>query len=92
MSQEKRTHILDSLPANAGTAIGPMLDAVFECEFGVAKKPKEKQSIRSTRIHFIWFLQQHKLYDSFFPLVQLPLESMNYVMACYACHLATGPH
>jgi hypothetical protein len=33
---------------------------------------------------------QHKVYVSFFPLVQLPLESMNYVMACYACHLATG--
>jgi hypothetical protein len=42
------------------------------------------------RIQFIWFLQQHKLYDSFFPLVQLSLESMNYAMACYACHLATG--
>jgi hypothetical protein len=42
------------------------------------------------RIHFMWFLQQHKLYDFFFPLVQLPLESMNYVMACYASHLATG--
>jgi hypothetical protein len=30
MSQEKRTRILDSLPANTRTAIGPMLDAVFE--------------------------------------------------------------
>jgi hypothetical protein len=67
-----------------------MLDAVFECELGASKKPKEQRSLHSMRIHFIWFLQQHKLYDSFFPLVQLPLESMNYVMACYACHLATG--
>jgi hypothetical protein len=67
-----------------------MLDGVFECELGASKKPKEQRSIRSMRIHFIWFLQQHILYDSFFPLVQLPLKSMNYVMACYACHLVTG--
>jgi hypothetical protein len=67
-----------------------MLDAVFKCELGASKKPKEQRSICSMHIHFIWFLQQNKLYDSFFPLVQLPLESMNYVMACYACHLAMG--
>ncbi|KAG7370631.1 hypothetical protein IV203_019201 [Nitzschia inconspicua] len=87
---KKQVRILDSLPTVARSAIGPMLDAVFECELGAAKKPKEQRYFRSMRLHFIWFPQQHHLYYSLFPVVKLSLETMNYVMACYACHLATG--
>ncbi|KAG7354495.1 hypothetical protein IV203_003851 [Nitzschia inconspicua] len=90
MSQEKRVRILDSLPSVARSAIGPMLDAVFECELGAGKKPKEQWYFGSMRLHFIWFLQQHHLYNSLLPVVKLSLETMNYVLACYACHLATG--
>ncbi|KAG7346928.1 hypothetical protein IV203_005997 [Nitzschia inconspicua] len=45
MSQEKRVWILDSLPSVAQSSIGPMLDAVFECELGAAKKPKRTKGI-----------------------------------------------
>ncbi|KAG7354488.1 hypothetical protein IV203_003844 [Nitzschia inconspicua] len=42
------------------------------------------------RIHFIWFLSKHELTGSVFPVVLLPLETLNYIFACYAAHLGSG--
>ena len=67
-----------------------MLEVVIHCEMGASKKAKEQRSIRSMRIHFIWFLTEHNLYSSIFVVNTLNLETMNYIMACYAAHLGTG--
>ncbi|KAG7339748.1 hypothetical protein IV203_025427 [Nitzschia inconspicua] len=90
MSCGKRTRILESLPPKSRTLIAPSLDAVFQCEMGASDKTKQLGRVRAMRIHFIWFLRQHHLYGSFFPVNKLPLETLNYLMASDAAHLGTG--
>ncbi|KAG7339164.1 hypothetical protein IV203_020107 [Nitzschia inconspicua] len=86
----KRTRILDSLPPKSRAALAPTLDAVFRCELGATNKTKVLRHFRSMRIHFVWFLSEHELTESVFPVVLLPLETLNYLFACYAAHLGSG--
>ncbi|KAG7365319.1 hypothetical protein IV203_038522 [Nitzschia inconspicua] len=86
----KRARILESLPPESRAAIAPTLDAVFRCELGATHKTKVVRHVRSMRIHFIWYLDEHKLIERVFPVVDLPLVTLNYVFACYAAHLGSG--
>ncbi|KAG7345240.1 hypothetical protein IV203_032771 [Nitzschia inconspicua] len=86
----KRARILESLPPGSRAAIAPTLDAVFCCELGATHKTKVVRHVRSMRIHFIWYLDEHKLIERVFPVVDLPLVTLNYVFACYAAHLGSG--
>ncbi|KAG7373857.1 hypothetical protein IV203_012952 [Nitzschia inconspicua] len=86
----KRTRILDSLPPKSRIALASTLDAVLRCELGATNKTKVLRHFRSMQIHFIWFLSKHELTGSVFPVVLLPLETLNYIFACYAAHLGSG--
>lgn len=93
MLSAKVTCVLDCFPPRSQTHLSPGLHTLVRLQNGSSTNPSKAQTIRTHRLHFIWWTRHHyRIYDSLFPHIHhtVTTEALNLLMALYASHLLSG--
>ena len=94
MSKAQEIQIMGYFSAEQANLMSDEIDGVFRLSNNSSGGDKSAGTLRSRRLHFIFYCAENKLMEIFLvrkegdkPILH---EKLQYVMACYSFHLASG--